>query len=64
MKLNEAKSIFYEATGTASNINRYMLLTGIAIIWVFKCGEKNAGGIVFFGRVAMASCDVCCGPLV
>lgn len=47
MKLSEAKSIFEQATGTASNINRYLLLAGIAIIWGFKCGEKNAGGISF-----------------
>jgi hypothetical protein len=47
MKLEEAKSAFYEASATLSDNARKLCFAGIAIIWIFKVGDNNAGGIAF-----------------
>lgn len=47
MKLKEAKEAFYEASNTLTENTRKLCFAGIAIVWIFKVGEKNAGGIPF-----------------
>ena len=47
MKLEEAKAAFYEATETLSENTRKLLFAGIAIVWIFKSGDKTAAGIAF-----------------
>ncbi len=47
MKLEEAKTTFYEASATLSDNARKLCFAGIAIVWIFKVGDKNAGGIAF-----------------
>jgi hypothetical protein len=47
MKLEEAKTTFYDASSTLSDNARKLCFAGIAIIWIFKVGEKNSGGVPF-----------------
>jgi len=47
MKLEDAKTAFYEASATLSENARKLCFAGIAIVWIFKVGDKNAGGIAF-----------------
>jgi hypothetical protein len=47
MTLEEAKSTFYKASATLSDNARKLCFAGIAIIWIFKVGDKTAGGIDF-----------------
>jgi hypothetical protein len=47
MTLEEAKTTLYEASTTLSDTVRKLCFAGIAIIWIFKVGDKTAGGIVF-----------------
>lgn len=47
MKLEEAKAAFYKASDTLSENIRKLLLAGIAIIWIFRVGDKSAAGIAF-----------------
>ncbi len=47
MKLYEAKTAFYEATETLSENTRKLIFAGIAIVWIFRIGEANAGGVPF-----------------
>jgi hypothetical protein len=47
MILEEAKTAFYEATATLSDNTRKLLFAGIAVVWMFKTGEKSAAGIGF-----------------
>ena len=41
MKLKDAREAYYNFSGTLSNINRQLALSGIAIIWFFVHPEKN-----------------------
>jgi len=41
MKLEEAREAYYNFSGTLSNINRQLALSGIAIIWFFVQPDKN-----------------------
>ena len=47
MTLEEAKTTFYEASSTLSENARKLCFAGIAIVWIFKVGDKNSGGIAF-----------------
>jgi hypothetical protein len=41
MKLEDARSAYYEYSGKVSDISRTMALAGIALIWVFKVDSKD-----------------------
>ena len=47
MTLEEAKMTFYEASSTLSENARKLCFAGIAIVWIFKVGDKDSGGIAF-----------------
>ena len=47
MILQDAKTAFYEASDTLSENTRKLLFAGIAIVWIFKSGDKTAAGIGF-----------------
>ncbi|HXX43013.1 MAG TPA: hypothetical protein VEI58_12205 [Chthoniobacterales bacterium] len=47
MKLEEAKKAFYDASATLTENTRKLCFAGIAIVWIFKVGDKNAGGVPF-----------------
>lgn len=47
MKIGDLKEEYYFATGTVSTVVRQMALAGIAIIWIFKVGKEQSGGIQF-----------------
>ena len=47
MKLEEAKTTFYEASDTLSDISRKLMFAGIAVVWIFKVSDKTAVGIPF-----------------
>src|ERR1041385_3884078 len=47
MKLEEARTAFYEASATLTENTRKLCFAGIAIVWIFKVGDKNAGGVAF-----------------
>jgi hypothetical protein len=51
MKLQEAKEAFYDASGTLSENARKLAFVGIAIVWIFKTGDKGAAGISFSGTL-------------
>ena len=46
MKRDEAREIYYEASATLSETVRHLDLAGVAVIWLFRVGEKT-GGIVY-----------------
>lgn len=43
MKLEDARNAYYDYSGTLSNINRQLALSGIAIVWFFIQPKNNAG---------------------
>jgi len=47
MKLEEAKTTFYEASDTLSENVRKLFFAGIAIVWIFKVADKSSAGIAF-----------------
>ena len=47
MKLQEAKDALYDSSGTLSENARKLAFAGIAIIWIFKTGDKGAASIAF-----------------
>jgi len=47
MKISDLKEEYYFATGTVSTVVRQMALAGIAVIWIFKVGKEESGGIQF-----------------
>ncbi len=47
MQLKEAKEAFYDSSATLSENTRKLVFAGIAIIWILKVSDKNAGGIPF-----------------
>ncbi|HYJ05185.1 MAG TPA: hypothetical protein VEX43_08625 [Chthoniobacterales bacterium] len=47
MTISDLKEEYYFATGTVSTVVRQMALAGIAIIWIFKVGKDESGGIPF-----------------
>jgi hypothetical protein len=47
MKLEEAKTTFYQASALLSENARKLCFAGIAIVWIFKVGNKDSGGIAF-----------------
>jgi hypothetical protein len=47
MKVSEIRDEYYAATGTVSDLVRQLSFAGIAIIWIFKVGKDQSGGIAF-----------------
>lgn len=47
MKIKEIKSDYYEASGKVSELVRQLDFAGIAVIWIFKIGKDEAGGVHF-----------------
>lgn len=47
MKLEDARAAFYEASATLSDNTRKLLFAGIAIVWIFKSGDRSSAGIGF-----------------
>lgn len=66
MKLPETKAAYDLFSGKASDIARQLSFAGIAVIWLFRAGEKSSGGIPFdkslmwplLGFVAALACDM------
>ena len=64
IKLSEAKDAFYDASGTLSENTRKLCFAGIAIIWIFKVGDKNAGGITFSAELLFPLAAFVCSLIV
>ena len=47
MKISEIRDAYYAASGKVSELVRQLALAGIAIIWLFRAGGENSGGIHF-----------------
>ena len=45
MKIFEIRDAYYQASGKVSEIVRQLSLAGIAVIWVFRIGGENSGGV-------------------
>jgi hypothetical protein len=61
MELKEAKQAFYVSSETLSELIRRLVFAGIAIIWLFRVGGTQAGGVSFEKDmlVPLALCIVC-----
>jgi hypothetical protein len=47
MTISDLKEEYYYASGMVSTVVRQMGLAGIAVIWIFKVGKDQSGGIPF-----------------
>ena len=47
MKLSDYRQEYYGYSSKLSEITRQLNFAGIAIIWIFRVGDKNGGGIPF-----------------
>jgi hypothetical protein len=66
MKISEIRDAYYDNTARVSDLVRQLTLAGIAVIWMFRVGGDDSGGIrytqpliwplVLF--VAALSCDL------
>ena len=45
MKLEDAREAYYTASGKLSDVTRQLGLAGIAVVWIFRSGDKSAAGI-------------------
>jgi hypothetical protein len=41
MKLQKARDTYYEYSGKLSDITRQLSFAGIAIVWIFRAGDKG-----------------------
>jgi hypothetical protein len=66
VKIEKIKDEYYAASGTVSDLVRQFSFAGIAIIWVFKIGKEESGGISYSSEmsgtlimfVAALACDL------
>ncbi len=47
MTLKEARETYYSYSGKLSEITRQLSFAGIAVIWIFRVGDKPATGFVW-----------------
>jgi hypothetical protein len=56
MTRKDARDIYYDASGALSDVARHLSLAGVAVIWLFKIGEKTGGiryGPLFLWSLAL-----------
>ena len=47
MKISELRDAYYDASGTVSDLVRKLAFAGIAVVWIFRVGDKT-GGLKYF----------------
>ncbi len=47
MKISKIEASYKKASRTVSENVRQLALAGIAVIWIFKVGDKDSGGVPF-----------------
>ena len=47
MTLEKAREAYYTYSGKLSEITRQLSLAGIAVVWIFRTGDKPAAGIAW-----------------
>lgn len=45
MTLKDAREAYYDYSGKLSEITRQLSFAGIAVVWIFRTGDKTAAGI-------------------
>lgn len=53
MKILEIRDAYYQATGKVSELVRQFSLAGIAVIWIFRIGGEDAGGIRYTNELLL-----------
>jgi hypothetical protein len=53
MKILEIRDAYYQASGKVSELVRQFSLAGIAVIWIFRIGGDDAGGVRYTSELLL-----------
>jgi hypothetical protein len=53
MKIFEIRDAYYQSTGKVSELVRQFSLAGIAVIWIFRIGGDDAGGVLYTNELLL-----------